>query len=84
MKNDVDILENIISVELRWEMLLGGNYSSHGSRFKIQRRRSNEWILTDSSSGKQMRFETLADAKFRTEWIMSQEITEAEISEHEG
>ena len=58
---------------LTWEMILGGAHVSHGSRFKILRRRANEWILTDTVTGKQMRLSTLGDAKLRAEWIVNNE-----------
>ena len=56
---------------LAWQLILGGAHVSHGGRFKILRRGPREWMLTDTSDGRQLRLTTLGDAKDRAEWILN-------------
>lgn len=59
---------------LSWEQVTGGVYLALGGRFKISRRGPGKWILTDDSTGQQMRFEILRDAQHRAELIYNEKL----------
>jgi hypothetical protein len=56
---------------LSWDRLVGGVYLCFGGRFKISRRGSGKWILTDHTTSEQMRFKQLCEAQARAEQILN-------------
>ena len=59
---------------LSWEQVTGGVYLALGGRFKISRRGPGKWVLTDDSTGQQLRFEILRDAQRRAELIVNEKL----------
>jgi hypothetical protein len=53
---------------LIWSRLSAGVYLASGGGYKISRRGPTVWILIDTTSGREMRFDLLNDAQSRAEW----------------
>jgi hypothetical protein len=57
---------------LSWTRLSAGVYLASGGRYKISRRGPSVWILIDTKSGREMRFDLLNDAQSRAAWETAQ------------
>jgi hypothetical protein len=69
---------------LSWTQLSAGVYRASGGRYKIMRRGPSVWILIDTKTSREMRFDCLRDAQSRAQWEVAEEAKNEAAGNSEG